>query len=317
MLKLWTSDLTLRRFSVSQKLSRAATVLLLSSGLGLGATPGLAQLAPTAAYARGQDVDPALIIQEWKSRMPDIPVFSCTCQAATCDTNPRWPFRSFSRFQQLVALGPFNAAYNESQGFQCFDLATGVSPTAAAEPDEPVLRVELEEGGRSLRISRNGTSRTFNASDFNLNIIDAVDCASLSVVPQKQFSARFLTGHIAIDPETERIAVGAVLDECVEVQQSAIFVLEPQGSGTDTFAFYRLSVPGAQGLPDGFSSYALSSLSGLDFFDGNWIVSHGTAAENRALLVFGPGNTPAGDYLGCVELAEGENPAGICPQTSP
>ncbi|NJM96020.1 MAG: hypothetical protein HC800_01300 [Phormidesmis sp. RL_2_1] len=83
---------------------------------------------PTVRYARGEDVDLALIIDEWRDRYPDIPVFACTCTALTCGDDSIWPFRSFTQYQLAVALGPNNAAVSESNGFNCFDIEAGDSP---------------------------------------------------------------------------------------------------------------------------------------------------------------------------------------------
>lgn len=83
---------------------------------------------PTARYGRGESVDLSLIIEEWRDRYPAIPVFVCTCNAATCGNPTVWPFRAFTRYQPFVALGDTNAASNESTGFNCFEIETGDRP---------------------------------------------------------------------------------------------------------------------------------------------------------------------------------------------
>lgn len=89
------------------------------------------QQVPTARYGRGEVVDLSLIIEEWRSRYPATPVFACACMAAECDRTSQWPFRDYARYQTLVALGNFNAASNESAGFNCFDIETGDRPEGA------------------------------------------------------------------------------------------------------------------------------------------------------------------------------------------
>ena len=84
---------------------------------------------PTARYARGEDVDLALIIEEWRDRFPQTPVYACACLEATCGSTAIWPFRQFARYQPFVALGPTNAANSESRGFNCFNIDSGESPT--------------------------------------------------------------------------------------------------------------------------------------------------------------------------------------------
>ena len=84
---------------------------------------------PTARYARGENVDLALIIEEWRDLFPQTPIYACACLEQTCGTSTVWPFRRFARYQPLVALGPTNAASNERRGFNCFDIETGENPT--------------------------------------------------------------------------------------------------------------------------------------------------------------------------------------------
>lgn len=83
---------------------------------------------PTARYARGEDVDLALIIEEWRDRYPQTPIYACACLAETCGSTTVWPFRRFPRYQPAVVLGPTNAASNERRGFNCFDIETGEDP---------------------------------------------------------------------------------------------------------------------------------------------------------------------------------------------
>jgi len=83
---------------------------------------------PTARYGRGESVDLSLIIEEWRNRYPATPVFACTCMSSACSRTEQWPFREYVQYQPLVALGNFNAAGNESAGFNCFDIETGDRP---------------------------------------------------------------------------------------------------------------------------------------------------------------------------------------------
>lgn len=87
-----------------------------------------AQQVPTARYGRGEAVDLSLIVEEWRDRYPTIPIFVCSCNAATCGNPAVWPFRSYSRYQPFVALGKPNAASSETTGFNCFNMETGDSP---------------------------------------------------------------------------------------------------------------------------------------------------------------------------------------------
>ena len=86
------------------------------------------QQVPTARYARGESVDVSLIVEEWRDRYPDIPIFVCSCNAETCGDKAMWPYREFTQYQPFVALGPNNAARNQTTGFNCFDMETGEQP---------------------------------------------------------------------------------------------------------------------------------------------------------------------------------------------
>ena len=88
------------------------------------------QQVPTARYARGEDVDLSLIVEEWRARYPETPVFACTCTTETCGNAEQWPFRTFTLYQPFVALGNFNAANYQSSGFNCFDMESGDRPEA-------------------------------------------------------------------------------------------------------------------------------------------------------------------------------------------
>jgi hypothetical protein len=287
--------------------------LLLGVGLwGFVGAAAQAQTAPTARYARGENVDLALIIREWKQKHPGIPVFACVCNQAICDATARWPFRNFSQYQFTVALGSFNADYNQSLGFNCFDIQTGQAPNAPdpGEPD-PSPQVEVLDEGRQLRGQWFGSTQEIDITDWNVNVLDALDCSGPEIVDQREFNGQRVVGEPAINPETGNIAVGVLLTECVETQQTAIFVIDPQPGG---YALYRVQVPGDRPLPNEFSTFPLSSLAGLQYWDRYLQVRHGDASGSEALLVFEPANTPAGEFGGCIELQQIEG-RGLCPMT--
>jgi hypothetical protein len=105
---------------------------VLGVGMWLLKTPvAKAELLPTARYARGENVDLAFIIQEWRRKHPTVAVFTCVCSQSMCDSSQAWPFRRFTRYQFNVALGRANANGNESIGFKCYDIETGRPPSAS------------------------------------------------------------------------------------------------------------------------------------------------------------------------------------------
>lgn len=85
--------------------------------------------APTVRYARGEDVDIAEIVKEWRGYYADVPVYLCTCQEASCNQTQQWPYRVFDRYQMSVALGPTNGVIAEDSGSNCFDIADGSRPS--------------------------------------------------------------------------------------------------------------------------------------------------------------------------------------------
>lgn len=281
-------------------------------------------LPPTARYAAGEDLDLALIIAEWKERFPDIPVFACACNADVCDHTERWPFRAYSQYQLAVSLGPFNGAYTESLGFNCFDIETGQglaqepeNPTDPVEPEPPTEPIGSPEASVSAdRMSLiltwpDNQSNTIDIESWNVNVLEALDCETLTQVPQKTLNARRIIGTPVVDPLTDNVAVPILLEECVETQQTAVFIVDPQGVGAH--ALYRVQVPGKRPLPNEFSSYGLNSISGLRYWDSTLLVRHGSASGAEALLVFRPDITPAGKFASCGLLNTLEGADRLCP----
>ena len=132
---------------------------------------------------------------------------------------------------------------------------------------------------------------------------------------------------VAERPPTARYAQGETLDLALIIQewrgkfatipvftflcqtQTAVFILEPQSGG---YTQYPIQVPGPRALPDAFSSYPLSSIAGLLYWQGTLLIRQTTVADQEALLVFQSADTPAGRYSGCVILQVGEGKS-LCP----
>ncbi len=276
---------------------------------------------PTARYAVGEDVDLSLIIAEWKDRFPDIPVFACACNADLCDSTERWPFRTYERYQLTVSLGPFNGAYTESLGFNCFDIETGEGLNQVSETPADPVEPEPPTGSLTASVSADKTNliltwpdnqtNTIDISSWNINILDALDCESATQVPEKVFNAQRIVGNPVVDPLTDNVAVSVLLEECFETQQSAVFVVDPQGVGS--YALYRVQVPGARPFPNEFSSYGFSSINDLLYWDSTLLVRHGSASGAEALLVFRPDITPAGKFAACGIVNPLDGATFLCP----
>ncbi len=358
----------------------------------LFAQPTVAQtkpLAPTARYARGEEVDLAEIVAEWRGYYEDVPVYQCVCLDGTCSQSEQWPYREFDRYQLSVALGPTNAGVTERAGFNCFDIADGSRPSrprafsaalrtaepgtiplppsqatstpnrpsvsrpttegpSVARPDSPTVSapvsrpmtsdfqsaatsastggvptVTVINDGDDIRLDwPSGSSNVVNVagSSWNINILNALDCESLSVVDQKMMMAQRVQGFPVVEERTGNVAVPVLLDSCVDVDQTAVFVLDPAEGGG--YALYRTQLPPVLGsLSSGtftfsneFSSYAFGTILEMRYWNEALLVRQGAATGAEAISIFRAGRTPAGVYAGCGVVSDGEGAGAICDQ---
>ena len=155
---------------------------------------------------------------------------------------------------------------------------------------------------RELILSIDGERRVVNASQFSATILDSLNCATLQRVPRQTVRGSFFVNSPQRDPNTGKIAVAVVLSECVETQQSAVFII-------DRSSTTLLQVPGSRPLKSPNTTYALSSIAGLQYLNGNLLVINADVSETQSLLVF----KPSGEYAGCIDLERGEGHS-LCPQ---
>lgn len=341
-------------------------VLGTSYVLALAAQGAIAQsepAAPTVRYARGEDVDIAEIVQEWRGYYADVPVYLCTCQEASCNQTQQWPYRVFDRYQMNVVLGPTNGVIAEDSGSNCFDIADGSRPseprafsaeetptaqapqptitqpnrpapaaaTPAADsrpiaaPVEPPPAQAVATGPSGIPIATvinqgadiqldwpSGSSNVVNVADstWNLSVLDAVECESLTQVDQKILEAKRVVATPVVDETTGNVAVPVLLDSCVDTDQSAVFILDPTEGGG--YALYRTQLPGDRTLPNEFASYPFSSITGLRYWNGSLFVRHGSASGAEAVMIFRPDQTPSGTYAGCGVISANEGADRLC-----
>ena len=189
--------------------------------------------------------------------------------------------------------------------------AVAIAPTQAASSAIP--RASVINDGAAIQLDwPSGTSDVISVanSNWNLNVLSALDCESISLVSEKVLAAQRVVGEPAVDSITGNVAVPVLLDSCVETDQSAVFVLDPNEGGG--YALYRSQLPGEQALPNEFSTYAFSSITGVQYWDGYLLVRQANAAGAEALSVFLPGDTPSGAYGGCGILRDSEGAALLC-----
>lgn len=189
-------------------------------------------------------------------------------------------------------------------------------PVWASAPSSPTERpvkprARISANGEQLQIRWRGQRVTINASDLNVRVLDAVDCDRLELADEQTLNGqRFFPGTVAINPEQGDVAVGVLLDQCVETDVSAVFVIDLQPAGA--YAIYRVQVPGSDPINDDVSTYPLNSITAVGYLNNDLLVKQGDAAGSEALLVFEAANTPAGSYVGCLltEQVEGDR---LCP----
>lgn len=315
------------------------------------AAPPAPPSAATARYAQGEDVDLAEIITEWRGYYSDIPVYLCVCQDDTCDRTEQWPYREFDRYQLSAALGPSNGQATQSAGFNCFDIADGSRPDnprnfssalvsagdpgAASPPDNEqpddnqtdnppavptppsnnnIPTATTISNGEAIRIDwPSGASNVINVtgSDWNIDVLEALDCPTLSLVEKKTMSAQRVINSPMVDRRTGNVAVPVLLDSCVETDQSAVFILDPEESGS--YSLYRTQLPGNLNIPNEFSSHAFSTITELRYWDGALLVQQGSASGSESIVIFRRGPTPAGTYAGCAVVTVEEGADTLCP----
>lgn len=190
-------------------------------------------------------------------------------------------------------------------------LAIAAFPLAAmAQANATLPKARIIANGEQLRVRSTGQTYVIDASDLEVQVLNAVDCDRAEVAERQTLSGqRFVDGSVTVDRTTGNVAVGVLLQECYETQTSAVFVIDPQSSAYGT---YRVQVPGTTTLPDEFSTYPLSSITAVGYLQDDLLVKHADASGSEALLVFSAAATPAGEYAGCLytEFGEGDR---LCP----
>jgi hypothetical protein len=202
--------------------------------------------------------------------------------------------------------------------------AQAATPTANQPvPASEIPTVTVINNGEAIRLAwPSGTSDvvTVRGSDWNVNVLNALDCQRGERVKEKTLTAQRVVGEPAVNGVTGNVAVPVLLDSCVETDQSAVFIVNPTEGGG--YALYRAQLPGVDGasveanrnFPNEFSTYGLSSLKGLRYWDGSLLVRHGSASGAEALVIFRIDSTPAGVYAGCGITRMGEGSDRLCPE---
>jgi hypothetical protein len=111
------------------------------------------------------------------------------------------------------------------------------------------------------------------------------------------------------------VAVPVLLNECLETQQMAVFVVDAQPSSG--YALYRVQLPGERTLPHEFSSYPFSSIQSVMYVESAvesaLLVRHASASGAEAVVRFESGANPAGQFESCQITQAEEGADRLCP----
>jgi hypothetical protein len=177
---------------------------------------------------------------------------------------------------------------------------------AQASRPSSLPEVEIVSEGEQLQGEWQGQTYTIDADELAVRVLDTFDPQTGETVDRRISGQRIV--DVDVDPTTGNIAVGVLLDYFAATSTSAVFIIDPQPGA---YAIYRAQVPGSRPLPDEFSTYELRGIESVRFADGNLIVRQVDASGAEALVVFKPGETPAMEYAGCVDIDAGEG-RGLC-----
>ena len=234
-----------------------------------------------------------------------------------------------------TALATDETVSNDRPSSEDRPIAAPVAPpasTASSQPDSDTVAANsgiptatTVNNGADIRLDwPSGRSDTLNVTTagraWNVNILNALDCESLSAVSEKTMSAQRVIGSPAVDQLTGYVAVPVLLDSCIETDQMAVFVVDPTEGGS--YKLYRTQLPSLRGLsasqdvvfPNESSSYAYSTIVEMRYWDSTLLVRQADASGATVISIFRPGPTPAGTYAGCGVVSEGEGATALCNQ---
>ncbi|MBD1910326.1 MULTISPECIES: hypothetical protein [unclassified Leptolyngbya] len=189
-------------------------------------------------------------------------------------------------------------------------LLGAIAPSLMASRSQDGVTARVRDDGMTLEIRANRQRITLSPNDFNVRVLNAVNCQEAQVSPEQQLAGTRFFPSVAVDAQTGNVAVAVLLQECYETQVSAVFVVDPQNSG---YALYRVQAPGQTVPQDEFTTYPLNSITGLGYLNNELLIQHGDASGGEALLVYTTTNHPEGTYRGCLYTEPGEGNR-LCPR---
>ncbi|NJL90911.1 MAG: hypothetical protein HC916_14795 [Coleofasciculaceae cyanobacterium SM2_1_6] len=162
-----------------------------------------------------------------------------------------------------------------------------------------------------LVIEQGGKTSTFNVQDVRAEMMGSVDCEKMVQVDRQSLTGNnFMRDRLSIDPQTGNIAIGVIFQYCALTQESAIVLLQPQATGG--YQTSLLQVPGFKALPTANATYPLGYIKNLRYTNGELLVTHGSAADSEAEIVFRDGK-----FVSCRITTPGEGGGNLCLEAVP
>ncbi|MGD1912791.1 MAG: hypothetical protein ACFB2X_18665 [Rivularia sp. (in: cyanobacteria)] len=171
--------------------------------------------------------------------------------------------------------------------------------------------VRLIKNGTQLRIYRGKIIQTIKASRLKIRVLDSLNCDGIQVQRRTLSGKRFFSQAVKLDKKTGNLAVGVLLQNCLNKNISAVFILQPKPNWTN-YVVHRVSIPGKRLISDRFSTYPLRRIKTIGFIDGNLLIKHADATNSESLLVYTSSDKPVGKYAGCVVTQQNYSNS-ICP----
>lgn len=186
-----------------------------------------------------------------------------------------------------------------------------IQPTPVKIENRKVPKVRIVENGGKLRIYDGKIIKTIQANSLKVRVLDSLTCEG-KLVKRRTLSGKKLSSQaIKLDKKTGNLAVGVLLQNCLEHKISAVFILQPKPNWNN-YLVHRLAVPGKRQINNRFSTYPLGTIKKIGFIDDNLLIKHTNFQNSEALLVYTTSNKASGKYAGCVVTQLGKSDS-ICP----
>lgn len=185
-------------------------------------------------------------------------------------------------------------------------------PSPGIQKQAPsITKLQLIENGSKLRIYDGNIIKTIKADSLKVRVLDSITCEGKQVKRQTLSGQKFFPKTINLDKKTGNLAVGVLLQNCLQQNISAAFILQPKPNWTN-YIVHRVPVPGKKQINNRFSTYPLGKIKIIDFIDGDLLIKYSSLNNSEALLVYTASNKPVGKYAGCVMTKQNKRDS-ICP----